>query len=67
MNRRQINARIRDFRKWFGADPFEVPAKGPIPDEIIDWCLASGASIDWIVNGDAMPMVAVARREYLAA
>ena len=58
-------ARLREFCEWFD---LEMPAlrkrqgKLYMTDELLQFCEREGASLDWLICGDAKVMAAVARR-----
>ena len=63
-----IRARMAAFCARFEVETCKLTVrKGAVylNDSLRQWFIATGASIDWIISGDAMPMVAIYRENNL--
>ncbi len=63
-----VSARVSEFCKATGAPPLDVigdeEGYALVTQEMLDWCRANGASIDWIGCGNLGPMFRLARDHY---
>jgi hypothetical protein len=63
-----IRARIADFCEWFDVEPVKLKVRNGavyMVDELLAWCRDNGASLDWIICGEAKAMSRIYREKYL--
>jgi len=63
-----VRARMAEFCARFDVAPIKLKTrKGAVylTEDLMTWFKTSGASMDWILWGDAMPMAGAAREKYL--
>ncbi|MFN4160048.1 MAG: hypothetical protein ACK4GO_16830 [Gemmobacter sp.] len=59
-----VTARIAQFCAWFGVQPVKLKVrKGKVylTDDLLGWVIVNGASLDWIIGGDPIVMMAICR------
>ena len=63
-----VKARIALFCDTTGVEPVKLATrKGEmqLTDDLLDWCRANGASLDWITSGDVASMIRQCRHSRL--
>ena len=55
----EAKERLATFADWTQTTPPEtiVDAEGCLTDEFLAYCVENGVSLDWVLLGDAMPLV----------